>query len=236
MRELYGNRLLADEVYEALLEKITNKEWKVGDKVPSESQICKEYGISRVSARSAIQKLQAQNLVVTRPGKGSFVSSNHIGENMITMSVEKMDLSANEYRYVTELRKAIEFTSIDLMCKYGEDEDFARLEEALNEMRGSGSDTKRYVKADFAFHMAIIKGSHNPLFESVIRGCKNEYMKYFEEMAEASNGDFKQAICNHSAIFEALKTRNPEQVKRIIEGTFEYNLSRFKDMFKDEEE
>jgi len=233
MNNMYGNKSLADEVYEALLAKITAKEWKVGDKVPSESQICKEYGVSRISARSAIQKLQAQNLIVTKPGKGSFVTSNHIGENMIAMSVEKMDLSQHEYRYVTELRRAIEFTSIDLMCKYGTEEDFAALEEALNAMRASGSDTKKYVKADFAFHMALIKGSHNPLFESVIRGCKDEYLKYFTEMAEVSNGDFKQAVINHTAIFEAMKTKQPEQVKKIIEGTFEFNLKKFKDLFRE---
>lgn len=228
-----GNKLLADEVYEALLEKIMNKEWKVGDKVPSENQICKEFNVSRVSARSAIQKLQAQNLVVTKPGKGSFVSSNHIGENIITLSLDRMDLSKDEYQYVIELRKAIEFTSIDLMCERGKDEDYDRLKKALEQMKKSGSDAKAYVKADFAFHMAIIKGSHNPLFESVIRGCKNEFMKYFSEMAEVSNGNFERAIENHSLIYEALKTRNPQQVKKIIDGTFEYNLSRFKDMFKE---
>ncbi len=233
MNNMYGNKSLTDEVYEALLAKITAKEWKVGDKVPSESQICKEYGVSRISARSAIQKLQAQNLIVTKPGKGSFVTSNHIGENMIAMSVEKMDLSQHEYRYVTELRRAIEFTSIDLMCQYGTEEDFAALEEALNAMRASGSDTKKYVKADFAFHMALIKGSHNPLFASVIRGCKDEYLKYFTEMAEVSNGDFKQAVINHTAIFEAMKTKQPEQVKKIIEGTFEFNLKKFKDLFRE---
>ena len=233
MMDGFGNKLLADEVYEALLEKIMNKEWKVGEKVPSESQICKEYNVSRVSARSAIQKLQAQNLVVTKPGKGSFVSSNYIGENIITLSLDQMDLSKDEYQYVIELRKAIEFTSIELICERGQDKDFDMVKCALEEMRQSGSDTKAYVKADFAFHMAIIQGSHNPLFESVIRGCKNEFLKYFREMAEVSNGNFKQAVENHSRIYDALKARDPQKAKAIIEDIFEYNLSRFKDMFKE---
>lgn len=228
-----NNTLLTDEIYNALLEKILSKEWKVGDKVPSENQICKLYDVSRISARTAIQKLQAQNLVITKPGKGSFVASNHMGEDMITMSLEKMDLSRDEYGYVMELRRAIEFTSVELMCERGTEKDFQALETALEKMRESGSSVERYVEADFHFHMAIIKGSHNPLFVTVIRGCKAEFYKYFHEMAEASNGNFEKAIQNHTAILEAMKERNAKKTKEIIEGTFEYNLSRFKDMFRE---
>lgn len=69
-------KLLPDEVYENLLNKIVNKEWKIGDRIPSENALCKEYGVSRVSVRAALQKLQAQNMVITRPGRGTFVLSN----------------------------------------------------------------------------------------------------------------------------------------------------------------
>ena len=93
MKENLGIKSLADEVYEALLEKIMNKEWAVGEKLPSENQICKEYGVSRVSARSAIQRLQSQNLVVTKPGLGSFITASHIGKHMLTLALDNMYLS-----------------------------------------------------------------------------------------------------------------------------------------------
>lgn len=95
--EHMNSKLLTDEVYNILLNKITEKEWKVGDKLPSENKLCEQFHVSRISIRTAIQKLQAQNLVVTKPGKGSFVSSNHIGENMISFSIEKMNITSNEY-------------------------------------------------------------------------------------------------------------------------------------------
>lgn len=228
------SKLLTDEIYNILLEKITKKEWEVGEKIPSEHQLCKLYGISRISVRTAIQKLQAQNLVDTKPGKGSFVCSNHIGENVLSFSMEKMDISSDEYRYVMELRRAIEFTSVDLMCERGTEKDVQALKTALKHMVDSGSDTQKYVAADFEFHMALIKGSHNPLFATVIRGCKSQLLKYFQEMAEASHGNFERAIQNHTSIYQAITERDAPKVKRIIEGTFEYNLERFKGLFKEE--
>lgn len=233
MNETASNRLLPEEIYAAILEKIQNKELKIGDKIPSENEICRQFHVSRVSARSAIQKLQAQNLIITRPGKGSFVASNHLGDNLITMSMPRMDLSKDEYRYIIELRKALEFTSIELMCERGIGEDFDRLKQALSRMKDNRENLKQYVTADYDFHMAIIKGSRNPLFESVFRGCRNEFMKYFTEMAEQPDSDFDRAVQNHTKIYEALESRKPDLAKEIIEGTFEYNQGRFQDVFKD---
>lgn len=229
-----SNKLLPDEVYEDLLEKILKHEWQIGDRIPSESKLCETYGISRVSARTAIQKLQAQNLVVTKTGRGTFVTANQIGENIISQSIDKMDLSKNEFRYVVELRKAIEFTSIDLMVKYGKEADFEQLRSALEEMKNCAGDTKVYVEADYKFHMALVNGSHNPLFSSVMNGCKDAVIKYFTEMALISNGDFQQPIENHEKIYNAMVSKKPDEVKKIIEGTFEYNISRFRYAFKGE--
>jgi len=225
---------LPDEVYAHLLDKIQDCTWKAGDKIPSESQICKSFQVSRITARGALQKLQAQNLIVTKPGKGSFVTSGQVSENLVSLAVMRMDLSENDYKYVTELRKALEFTSIDLLASQGNEEDFARIKDALARMKAAGSDVGRYVEADYEFHEAIIKGSHNPLFASVYGGCRKEVEKYFHEMAEVSDGDFSRALFNHTAICNAIVSRNPAKAKEIIEGTFEFNLIRFKSKFKKE--
>ena len=46
-------------VYEQLLSNIREGVWKEGDKIPSEPELCTELGISRVTLRSSIQKLQS---------------------------------------------------------------------------------------------------------------------------------------------------------------------------------
>ena len=70
-----SNRLVSDELYDQLYLLIAEGEWKVGDKLPSENAISREYNTSRVSVRTALHKLQALGYIVTKPGKGSFVAS-----------------------------------------------------------------------------------------------------------------------------------------------------------------
>lgn len=230
-----SRNLLADDVFENFLQKIETNQWQINEIIPSENQLAKEYMVSRVSIRSALQRLQTLQLIITKPGKGSYVISTSIRNNSINnpLSFEHMDLSEHEYRYIVELRNAIEFKSIDLMARQGTQEDLEHLKEALNKMKEGSHDITQYVNADYEFHMSIIKGSGNPIFVTVMEACKEYFIKYFTEMAKASSGQYEKPIENHTRIYEAMARRDGEAAKEIIIGTFEYNLSRFKKLFKD---
>ncbi len=47
-----------------------------GEPLPSENILASEYGISRSSVRSALNELEAKNLIFKKPGKGTFVRDN----------------------------------------------------------------------------------------------------------------------------------------------------------------
>ena len=120
-----SNRLVSDELYDQLYLLIAEGEWKVGDKLPSENAISREYNTSRVSVRTALHKLQALGYIVTKPGKGSFVASASQPQAG-ALSPTVIDLSASDYKYMIQLRRALEFTSIRALCSEGTEEDFGR--------------------------------------------------------------------------------------------------------------
>ncbi|MBV8125353.1 MAG: GntR family transcriptional regulator [Paucibacter sp.] len=51
-------------------------EWRAGEGIPSEVELAARFGVSQGTVRKAIDELAAENLVVRRQGKGTFVATH----------------------------------------------------------------------------------------------------------------------------------------------------------------
>ncbi len=80
------------QVKESLLEKIRNKQFNVGDLIPSESELQERYKVSRITIRRAIQELVQEGHLYTQQGKGTFVSRPKASQelNLISSWAETM--------------------------------------------------------------------------------------------------------------------------------------------------
>lgn len=58
-----------------LARKIKSGKYKTGDFIPTEVRLCEAYGVSRFTARQAVQELKKQGLVISRHGIGCEVIS-----------------------------------------------------------------------------------------------------------------------------------------------------------------
>ena len=57
--------------------RIAAGEFNPGDKIPSENQLCEDYGVSRTTARQAIAELVNIGKLVRTQGRGTFVAHLH---------------------------------------------------------------------------------------------------------------------------------------------------------------
>jgi GntR family transcriptional regulator len=65
-------------IYNALRKQIFNGSLSPGDLLPSESQLCAEYNVSRETVRKGLKELDSEGLIFSRPKVGYFVSTpNH---------------------------------------------------------------------------------------------------------------------------------------------------------------
>lgn len=55
---------------------------KPGDMIPSESQLCSTYNLSRSTVRQALNQLVEEGLLIRRRGKGSFVAKQKLNRNL----------------------------------------------------------------------------------------------------------------------------------------------------------
>ena len=67
-------------------EKISSGYYSVGNSLPTEQELGKQYGVSRVTVRKALDNLVAKDLLIRTPGVGTFVKQTP------TYPTKKVDL------------------------------------------------------------------------------------------------------------------------------------------------
>ncbi len=69
-------RPLYRQIRALLVQSLEAGEWKPGEAIPSELELASRYGVSQGTVRKAIDELAAENLLVRRQGKGTFVATH----------------------------------------------------------------------------------------------------------------------------------------------------------------
>lgn len=70
------------QLMEELETSIRNGVYKPGDKIMTEAEMAKEYGVSLITVRKAVGSLMEKGLVVRKQGKGTFVTKPKYSRNM----------------------------------------------------------------------------------------------------------------------------------------------------------
>ncbi len=73
---------LYHQVLSRLVESIESGVFGVGDRLPSEADLVRDYGVSRTTARRALDELRRRGLVLREPGRGTFLVSPRLHSNL----------------------------------------------------------------------------------------------------------------------------------------------------------
>lgn len=68
---------LYQQIKALITQSLQSGEWKPGELIPSEVELAARFKVSQGTVRKAIDELSAENLVVRRQGKGTFVATHH---------------------------------------------------------------------------------------------------------------------------------------------------------------
>ena len=64
------------QIKQMIINSLQAGEWKAGDAIPSEQDLAGRFGVSQGTVRKAIDEMAAENLLVRRQGKGTYVATH----------------------------------------------------------------------------------------------------------------------------------------------------------------
>lgn len=100
-----------------LLERINKNEYPPNEKIPSESQLCAEFGISRMTLRNVITELVRDGIIYRITGKGTFVAKPKITTDTAAYVGIREQLEAQGYAVETQVLEFKRIISPDSICE-----------------------------------------------------------------------------------------------------------------------
>ncbi len=101
---------LYQQIKGLILQSLQAGEWKPGEAIPSEMDLAARYRVSQGTVRKAIDELAAENLVMRRQGKGTFVATHaeqHVQYRFLRLMPDSGDLDAEgpAHRTILECKR-----------------------------------------------------------------------------------------------------------------------------------
>ncbi|MFC1798690.1 GntR family transcriptional regulator [Thermodesulfobacteriota bacterium] len=207
--------VLGEQVAQILTEAILEDVLKGGDKLV-ETQLQKQFGISRSPLREAFRDLEKKGLVVITPRKGTFVKQ-------ITLK----DIEEN-----FPVRATLEGLAACIAHgKMGEKE-LADLKLSLNKMELAvkKNDIKSYWKHHLAYHETFIATTENEVLINILRTLRMHSLWYRFSYQYYSE-DLKKSLAVHQKIFNLFKNKktNPAKLAAEVHNHIEVAYERFQD-------
>ena len=165
---------ITDMVANDLRDMIQSGEYQVGDRMPTETEICTRMKVSRTSVREALRMLQAMGYVEIRPGRGTYVADGRAkGSNWFDVE------DARFYDFM-EVRQAIETLSVRLAVERSSPRQIQELEQIQQAFRQANrkKDAVQLIMLDELFHTKIIEYTSNQLLININQQLLESFRRY----------------------------------------------------------
>jgi len=224
---------LADQIYGHLLEAIAGGRYEANDRLPTEKQLAESYEVSRPVVREALMRLQADGLIISRQGAGTFIAKRP--SRRVIELAKAQDIA--DFLRAMEVRDALEGQSARLAAERHSAEQMASITAALAAMRGALESGTATSELDFAFHRAVAVASGNLMFVEILdalnRTIAGGMGVALGLTKEGTRERMQRVIDEHVRIHEAILSREPMSAEIAMRYHIDQARKRLTDRTRD---
>ena len=211
---------LSHLVSEKLKQYIIENQIQPGQRLPAERELVKTLQVSRSVLREALRGLENIGILSIRHGEGAFVKTHYMTP-LINQLMFHWKLDQKKVSDLFELRKIFELAAIEQIIQHAGEADFDQLGELSSHMKKAAGDTLLVQQADVEFHLCLIQATHNELFIQMTELL----VQYFSQTPHyhMTAQEIEKAIIEHAEIVSALRKRDAQEAKRILQNHLDFS-------------
>lgn len=195
-----------DIVVRQIRDLIAEKGLKVGDRLPTERELCTRFNAARNTVREAMRILKAYGMVEVRPKVGATIADNRMSRAFELFSFNTMEVSRKTFTDIQAFRDLLEVGSAEAILERCTEQDVQELRR-INLQLAEIHDLEEASEADFAFHVRLISILDNAAILDVYTVMKPVILRIM--LKGKTRRTFKTETYNeHEGVLEAMAARD----------------------------
>ena len=212
----------ATRTFEAAIEHLTEAVeragLRTGDRLPNESELAAQLGISKPTLRQALRVLELSGLVDVRRGKtgGIFVATDLVPAVALFSAVKLEERSAIDALLA---RRVLERAVVHEAGRRATATDFAAIERTIDLLDRHLGERPSVMRADAMFHRALVRSCHNATIQVAMQGVA----RGLSPIRDAYSGGLaydRQTLDVHRRQLEAMRRRDEDGLEAILDEHF----------------
>jgi DNA-binding FadR family transcriptional regulator len=190
---------------------------KPGDKLPSEIELAKQYGVGRQTIREAFRILELSGLLTVQKGYGGgpVIHDNILGKitDMLLDAMKFEKLSIQEF---TSARIAIEKAILSEAIYEIDQKDIKELQDNVERAKKKIKNNKTATVENFEFHSLLAKASKNNLYV-IMEGAINAIHRFLRRRYTLPYNKTKAGAIAHGKILDAIIEKDRDKALKLLE-------------------
>jgi DNA-binding FadR family transcriptional regulator len=218
--KLKTNEKKSTEIVSLIKDKLLEGTLKNGDKLPTETEMVEQLGVSRTPVREAIKILESIGVIQIKRGEGMFITNNpsHFSLNPLIFS---LIMHQNKTEKLVEFRQHFEILLVNMIRTKATPEKLKKIEEVyesqVERMKPTLS-AEELADIDLEFHYAVLEATENDFVIEIGRTIYELYRPKMIQSKPASSIDW--TLKTHKAYLDLLRQKdavvNEEQIIDMI--------------------
>lgn len=216
---------ISEEIAKQIIKLISTGELQPGQRLPSERDLCEQFGASRSSLREALRCLSIVGVLNARVGDGTSVAAD--GETFLRRIVEwRLITERHDVEDLMEVRIALEGVSAANAALRASPEDIRKFQDLLSKMQLAAKDARKFAILDVEFHVALAKASGNALVFDLVSMIRNHLVRVLPKVLQLPNA-MPLSTQEHIAIVAAIEKRDADAARSAMHAHLDAVVQRY---------
>ncbi|MDR7599865.1 MAG: FadR/GntR family transcriptional regulator [Armatimonadota bacterium] len=207
----------SDSVVRHIKEMVLRGELRSGQRLPSEKELARQFGLSRVTIRDALRVLESEGFVRIRVGAGGGVFVSVPGPRHVTESLANLlRVNRASLRALAEARLLLEPEVAALAAQRARPKDLEAMHAAVEAARaGRQRGDPYFIPHSVGFHTALAEASGNPVLVAALASFRALFHEVLARLLP-DGAMATRAVEDHQAILDAVRARDPERARSLM--------------------